>query len=82
LNSARGSVEGIMFLPYGKDDTEKQCLQSFGNDSSDKYGVHAKGHRYKGADFFIRLTYDAEVPDLSRVMDEINNSKDVLLDAA
>lgn len=67
-----------MFLPYAKSDDEQQCLQTVkGND-----GVQAKGYRYKGADFSVGLTYDANVTNLSHVMDEINERKDVLLDVA
>ncbi|KAH7697948.1 hypothetical protein AAVH_34964 [Aphelenchoides avenae] len=75
---SRFSVEGIMYLPYGNDDVEQQCIQ-FSNSSD---GDQAEGHRYKGADFFIRFTYDVNAENLSHTMNEIVKNKDTLLDAA
>lgn len=72
-----------MFLPYGDDDVEQQCLQAIAvNDSIRNDGVQAKGYRYNGADFFVRFTYDINAAVLSQIMGNITQSKDVLLDAA
>lgn len=78
MEARRGSVEGIMYLPYAEDDDEQQCLHvREGND-----GDQAQGHRYNGADFFILFTYNIDADTLASTVNEIIKKKDTLIDAA
>lgn len=61
-----------MFLLYAEDDDEQHCLQLF----TDNDGDQMKRHRYKGADFFVRLPYNTDIDALSRIMNESIENKD------
>ena len=76
LRSPRGSVEGIMFLPYGEHDDEQQCMHTFESNGGDK----AEAYQYKGANSFIRYTYNISA-SIRSIMKEIIKNKGTLLDA-